>query len=289
MSVEIFGADTNAAGHASSIAGQRALDPALSQVPTGSAAAIREQLATCSPPPAYRLPVEDLGDLDIQGSPIEQAGMVRAACEAILDRGHVPACLGGDHLVKIGCLQAIEQLSGTVGILYLDAHPDTLVNDEFRYDTVVHHALKSGRLRPRNFAIVGLRQFNSAECEGLARYQPTIVSGHAFAELKLQFMAALLEDSLSGCDSLYVSIDPDGLNPSEARAVEQPYPGGPTADQFLALTRYLLRSRRLVGFDVSEHLPALDEDRLTSITLAHIVSGLLATEAPGRHGFPTLC
>lgn len=269
----LFTAETTSAGHAPSKEGMLAPQAAH---PNRSSQAIIAQLPFCPPSPLDPITTgpQAIETLPVSGGAAEQSRQVEARCREIVERGNVPVCLGGDHLIKFGCLAAAKADPDRLGIIYLDAHPDTMTVDEIRYESVVHHALRDNVLDPRAFLLVGLRQFNAAGLAGIRRHGPSILSGRDFAEHRIEHLRERAGEALSGCDRIYVSIDPDGFDPAEVRAVEQPFPGGPTIDQFLLLIEDLLRGRTLAGLDISEHVPRLDDDCLTALGLAKLLSAI---------------
>jgi agmatinase len=57
--------------------------------------------------------------------------------------------------------------------------------------------------------------------------------------------------------NVYVTIDLDGLDPSQMAAVGTPEPGGLLWDEVSDLLAALARQKRIVGFDVTELAPNL--------------------------------
>jgi agmatinase len=56
---------------------------------------------------------------------------------------------------------------------------------------------------------------------------------------------------------IYISVDLDGLDPSQMAAVGTPEPGGLFWDELIALLAVVAREKRIVGFDVTELAPDL--------------------------------
>ncbi len=73
---------------------------------------------------------------------------------------------------------------------------------------------------------------------------------------------------------LYISVDLDGLDPSEAPGVSHPEPGGLTVREILAV---LSRQRAsVVGADIVELNPRFDPSGVTAIVAAKFVREIAA-------------
>jgi arginase family enzyme len=277
--IALFSADTNSAGHAPSEVGRRASElEDYSRRGGFSGSRIREQLgyANCV---TEQLNVSrnivDYGDHQFDGVAIEQAGSVERLFDGAFERGEIPICLGGDHLVKTGGIHASLKRCSRLGVLYLDAHPDMRIDEALRYDTILHHAFAQG-LDPINCALLGLRQTTVEEAIGVRHYNPHFVLGSTFSACSIRDISRQILSWLGKCDAVYVSIDPDGITPAEIAAVEQYYPGGPTTDQILQVLRKVLSEIPLIAGDISEHVPELDERRMTATCLAKLLLELSA-------------
>jgi agmatinase len=272
--IQIFSADTTAAGHGPSEEGQRATAAAnYSRADGFSGARVREQLhlGNCVPERfrAERTLLDDRSHA-MTGSPEEQADAVASIFSEIASSGRIPLCLGGDHIVKAGCIRAALRHTERLGVIYLDAHPDMRMHPILHYDTILHHSILGG-LRPEYCVLLGLRQSNSEEVVGIEHYGPRTIFGSDFTDEPTTAIVDRISGWLADCDAIYVSIDPDGFNPIEVSAVEHFCPGGPTHDQFLSVLRGVLSRKPLAGMDISEHVPRLDEARLTAAVLAKII------------------
>ena len=75
-------------------------------------------------------------------------------------------------------------------------------------------------------------------------------------------------------ESVYVSFDVDGLDPSIMPATGTPVPGGLAYYQALHLVEHAIEGRKCVGFDVVELAP--DGNAAWDFTAAQIVYRLMA-------------
>ena len=107
-----------------------------------------------------------------------------------------------------------------------------------------------------------------------------LFGGETFASLRNRIIDDLPE-------SVYVSFDVDGLDPSCCPNTGTPVPGGLGYDQATSLLQAVVRSgRRIVGFDVCEVSPgpspqAGNLDAIVGMRLVYKL-GMLALESQGR-------
>ena len=73
---------------------------------------------------------------------------------------------------------------------------------------------------------------------------------------------------------LYISIDLDGIDPSEAPGVAHPEPGGLTLREVLSILAK--QNAQIVGADIVELNPARDVNDITAILAAKLVRELAA-------------
>jgi agmatinase len=157
--------------------------------------------------------------------------------------------------VAVGALRAHARRQRDLSVLAVDAHAD--LREEY-LDTPYNHActlrrileaLPSGDGEP--LVQVGLRSASAEEVtfirdRGLPFYSP-----RALRESGPDAQVAPLRQNV------YVTIDLDGLDPSQMAAVATPEPGGLLWDEVSDLLAALARQKRIVGFDVTELAPHL--------------------------------
>lgn len=274
----LFGTNTTAAGHAATTGGDAAQQRQAADRPW-SAPAIRlreEQSRSLSEDLSDGDDLFDLGDIELSGDANQQILAVKAAFRCILASNKIPVCLGGDHLVKYGCIDAVAEVAKRpFGVIYLDAHPDCQRAPELQYDTILHHAFSNGLLDPTLCRLVGLRECTLTEAEGLRHYGCPVIRGGEFASEGAGALADRVLADFASVEAIYVSIDPDAFNPSDVGAVKQSCASGPLIDQVLAVLRRVIARKTLLGFDISEHVPRLDSDGRTSSAMGRLIKKLV--------------
>lgn len=208
----------------------------------------------------------DKGDLPL--SDIDCAAddvCITTAVQAAIESGAVPISLGGDHAVTYPLVAAIAATHGPVSILHFDAHPDLYADFEGNPRS---HASPFARIMEGGYAKrlvqVGIRTLNR-HCRAQADFYGVEI-------LPMANFTPAIVPALDG--PLYISIDLDGIDPSEAPGVAHPEPGGLTVREVLAcLAR---QNARIVGADIVELNPARDVNDVTAIVAAKLVRELAA-------------
>ena len=84
-------------------------------------------------------------------------------------------------------------------------------------------------------------------------------------------------------ETVYISVDLDGLNPMLMRAVGTPEPGGLLWEEALDLLEFVFREKRVCAFDVVELCPS-EDDVVSSYTAARLVYKIMTFHAYHRLG-----
>lgn len=211
--------------------------------------------------------LDDRGDLPLAEAPDDDAA-IRAAVSAAAASGTTPLLLGGDHAVTFPIAQALHAAHGQLSILHFDAHPD--LYDDFAGNRR-SHASPFARIMEaglaRRLVQVGIRTLNRHCREQAARFGVEVIPMAGFAPEIVPVLTG----------PLYVSIDLDGIDPSEAPGVAHPEPGGLTLRELLAVLRR--QTAPIVGADVVELNPRFDAHERTAILAAKLVRELAAAVA----------
>lgn len=202
----------------------------------------------------------DGGDLPLSEDTASDDRLIRDHVAGILADGGVPFAFGGDHAVSVPLVAAVAAVHGPVSILHFDAHPD--LYDDFEGNPR-SHASPFARIMEQGLAArlvqVGIRTLNCHCAEQAKRFGVEIIGMRGFAPDKVPVLDG----------PLYISIDLDGIDPSEAPGVAHPEPGGLTVREVLAVLDR--QTSRIVGVDIVELNPARDNGGVTAILAAKLV------------------
>lgn len=202
----------------------------------------------------------DDGDLPLTENVASDDAVIRSHVATIHANDGVPMALGGDHAVSFPLVAAVAAAHGPVSILHCDAHPD--LYDDFEGNPR-SHASPFARIMEAKLATrlvqVGIRTLNRHCADQAARFGVEIVAMRDFAP-----------DNVPVLDGpLYISIDLDGIDPSEAPGVAHPEPGGLTLRELLAVLDR--QTAPIVGVDIVELNPGRDVGGVTAILAAKLV------------------
>ncbi len=230
------------------------------------------------------VPYSDLGDLGVTiGYTPGTLDRLRRVVGEIASEGKKPFLIGGEHTITLGALRGLRASSLCLAVF--DAHFDlrsVYLENRLSHACVMRRVLEE--VRPRRIAYIGVRAYSPEEIL-LSKTRSDI---QYFTPLDVVRMgpvnvASSIMKSFEECKNIYVSFDIDGLDPSIAPGTGTPEPGGL---DFLSAMRILSRliDDRLVGFDIVEVNPLVDNHDVTSVVAAKIVQEalLLAYSADTR-------
>ena len=231
----------------------------------------------------YRAGIHTLPEIEPTAlGPEAMAERVEKAVGWILDRGKVPAMLGGEHSLTAGAVRAAAKRARGLSVLQIDAHAD--MRDRY-LDSPYSHACVMRRVREIvPAASVGIRSMSEEEARHLERQPAPVWSTRAFRALNGRWDPIL--KALT--DEVYVTFDLDALDPSALPATGTPEPGGLDWYEAVDLLAAVAKRSRIVGFDVvelspipgqvaSDFLAARLTYRMMGLALASVSSATLRT------------
>lgn len=220
------------------------------------------------------------------------AAQVRSALEA----GQLPVVLGGDHSLAAGSIAgAAAHLAASgkrLGVVWVDAHSDLNTPATSRSGNVhgmplaalLGHGDKAmaslggadQSLRASDVALVGLRDLDDAERDHIRKWNLSALTMRALDERGVRaVMEEAIEVATHDAAGLWVSFDMDVIDPDEAPGVGTPVAGGITYREAHLAMEMLADSGKLVGLDLVEVNPVLDErNRTAEIARELILSAL---------------
>jgi agmatinase len=219
---------------------------------------------------------------DVPGLPADgpgNAARTESTVRAILARGAVPVCIGGDDSVPIPILRAFDD-RGPLTVLQVDAHLD--YRDEVDglrdgYSSPMRRASEMAHVE--RIVHVGLRGVGSARESDVADSRAAGNLLVTARELRGRGVPWLL-GQLAADASVFLSFDCDALDPSLFPAVSAQAPGGLQWDETVALLTGV--GRRLAGAAFTEFVPALDADGRCASVLTRLVGIALGSPKSSR-------
>ncbi len=214
----------------------------------------------------------DSGDLPLTETDIahDDEAIAKATTSAA-----VPLFLGGDHAVTFPIVAALAQRHGPLNILHFDAHPDLYDNFE---NNPRSHASPFARImegaHAKRLVQVGIRTLTRHCRQQAEKYGVEILPMAGFDVAQVPVLEG----------PLYISVDLDGIDPSEAPGVSHPEPGGLRLREVLAAIHK--QTTPIVGADIVELNPDRDVGGVTAILAAKLVREIAARITLNQAGEP---
>lgn len=213
-----------------------------------------------------------------------------------LDAGRMPVVLGGDHALAAGSIAGaaayLRAKQQRLGAIWIDAHGDLNTPATSKSGNVhgmplaallgFGDAAMAGlagdapALRTSDVSLVGLRDLDAAERTHIKRWK---LSAFTMRALDERGVRNVLEDAITvatkDTGGLWVSFDMDVIDPEEAPGVGTAVPGGMTYREAHLAMEMLADSGKLIGLDMVEVNPVLDERNRTAEIACELICSAL--------------
>ena len=213
----------------------------------------------------------DIGSLDV---PIGDAKLtidyIRDATDILLKKNLKPLIIGGEHSITSGVIKSLITNYPDLIMLQLDAHAD--LRDEW-LGSKFSHACTMKRcleiLPSKKIFQIGIR--SGTKSEFLEMNNSKRLIQHTLGK-----NAKSLEEALKSFKGrpIYLTFDLDWFDPSIMPGTGTPEPGGYFWGDFAAIID-VIKSHNLIGADVVELSPKLDNTGISSILAAKVIRSLI--------------
>lgn len=230
--------------------------------------------------------IVDVGDPTARFLPTIVDACARLAdhVEDGLDRGRFPVVLGGDHSVAIGTVSGMarhfRKKGQKLGVIWVDAHTDMNTPSTSPSGNIhgmplavllgegppelVAIAGDRPALDPEYVAVIGARDIDHMEREVIRR---TGVRVYTMSELDDRGTAVCVREAIERVSrasaGIHLSFDLDGVDPDHAPGVGTPVPGGLDLRESHLICEKVAQTQRLVGCEIVELNPILDDKNRT--------------------------
>ncbi len=204
-----------------------------------------------------------------RGNVLKTLASVTDTTKEILDANKIPVLLGGEHTISIGSTNAF---SNDVIILDLDAHSDLrddYLGDKYCHASVMRRIIDQGK----HIIEFGVRSMCKEEYEYIQRTRLPVFYLNTLRQQGLQHIIQEINEQIRG-KKVYLSIDLDVIDPSEAPGVSTPEPGGVNYFELVELIRGVCQSCQIVGCDLVEVTP-IPGNNITEFLAAKILYKVL--------------
>src|SRR3984893_11225437 len=198
----------------------------------------------------HRIGIYTLPEMEFPfGTMDEVMADIRRVTAELLRRDKFPVILGGEHSITAPIVAAVAEKYPALSVLQIDAHAD--LRDSFM-GTPHNHACAMRRVLEYAPATqVGIRSLSTEEAAAVPAL-PTRI----FYDVNMRQDPDWVDRVVGSLgETVYITIDCDGLDPAIMPAVGTPEPGGLSWYETLALLRRVIASRQVVGCDLVELCP----------------------------------
>jgi arginase len=212
--------------------------------------------------------------------------------ERIMDRGHFPLVLGGDHSIAVGTVSGIaafcQRQGKKLGLLWIDAHGDINTPESspsgnihgmplaallgFGVEELTEIGGAAPRLEARNVALVGIRSLDSGE---KSRLKETGVQVHTMSDIDRHGADRVMKKALArvtdGTDYVHVSFDLDAVDPTVAPGVGTPVKGGLDYREAHLIMEVIADAGVMTSLEMVEVNPILDQGNASAAFAVELV------------------
>ena len=251
--------------------------------------------------------IHDLGDIEI-GRPSkdedvsdgklkylkvvsEASDKLALEVDRVIESNSFPLIFGGDHSIAIGTLAGISKHYKNLGVIWYDAHGDLNTGETspsgnihgmplavslgIGHPALINIAGYSPKVRPENIVIIGARSLDEGERKLIREKGIKVYTMHEIDRLG---MTKVMEEAVSylksKTDGVHLSLDLDGLDPSDAPGVGTPVLGGISYRESHLAMEILEESNIITSAEFVEVNPILDERNKTATVAVALMGSL---------------
>lgn len=212
--------------------------------------------------------VYEVGSIPINSSNIEETNLNIENSEGDL-------FIGGDHSITYSLFKSLSKKYKNAGLVMFDAHPDCENNfSPPSHEDFIQVLIEQGILKKENLILIGLRNIDKKEYYYLKDNNIKYYTVKQLTENIEEASDVIMETSRK-FEALYVSIDIDVVDPSQAPGTGYPEPSGLYVRELIYLVNRLKMLKNLKRVDLVEVNPDKDVNNITSKLAARIISELL--------------
>lgn len=223
----------------------------------------------------------DGGDIECEGSKLEEAQAELAdLVETVIKQDFFPLILGGGHEVSFGgyrgAFQSQHTNNDSIGVINFDAHFD-LRNYKQGGSSGTPFLqiaeLCSSNQTNFNYLCMGIQPhantrtlFDTAE-----ELNVTFLTGENLIEDNIAQINKVIQEFIDGSDQIYLTIDLDVFDMSDAPGVSAPAVPGVDKRVVVQLLKSIFNTGRIIAADIAEMNPEFDIDNRTAKLAAFLV------------------
>jgi agmatinase len=174
---------------------------------------------------------------------------IKRVASEVLSRDKFLVSLGGEHSITPPLVAAAAARYPDLTVLQIDAHAD--LRDSYMGTPHNHACAMRRTLEHARVTQVGIRSMSTEEAQVASSLNTTIFYDGTMRR-EPRWVDRVVE-TLG--ETVYITIDVDGMDPAIMPATGTPEPGGLSWYEMLALLRAAIQNRRVIACDVVELSP----------------------------------
>ena len=200
----------------------------------------------------------DAGDLDLPfGNARRVLDIIKENTAEIYKEGKKILGIGGEHLVTLAEIEALQGFYNDIAVIQFDAHTD--LREEYLGENLTHSGVMKQIAKLigfENIAQIGIRSGEKEEFELMKTYSTLKFQHNELDKFKNK--------------NIFITIDLDVLDPGIMSGVGTPEAGGLSYNELLGWLKYL-SSFNIIGIDVVELAPDIDTTKNSTATACKLI------------------
>lgn len=232
------------------------------------------------------------GNLKNLSSVVKASELLAQKIDETIAGDSFPLVLGGDHSIALGTLAGVAKKQKNLGVIWYDAHGDLNTADTspsgnihgmplaaslgFGDPALTNIGGFSPKAKPENVVIIGARDLDDGERKLIKETGIKVFTMHEIDRLGMTtVMKETIEYLRERTEYVHLSLDLDGLDPTEAPGVGTPVAGGLSYRESHLAMEMLEESGIITSAEFVEVNPILDEKNKTGAAAVALIASLL--------------
>jgi len=211
--------------------------------------------------------ITDYGDLELPfGNVMKTIEVIEETASKLINDDKKVVYIGGEHTITYPIIKAYKKKLGNLKVIQFDAHCDLredYLGDRFSHATVMRLIVEE--IGEKNIFQLGIRSGTKDEFE----YMKKLASLYHFSKDSITKLLSNIKDD----DNIYITVDMDVFDPSNAPGVGTPEAGGIDFAQFIEVIKML--DVNVVGFDIVELAPDYDMSKISTALATKIIREMI--------------
>lgn len=234
----------------------------------------------------------DAGDIFVENTSLEEAqDLLSKAVNKVLSLNLFPIVLGGGHEVAfghyLGVLSHLKTIKAkpNIGIINFDAHLDIrpYTNSMGSSGTMFRQISDICKKEDLNYSYLCMGVQQHSNTLDLFKTADNLGANYVFAK-SITYgdhwaIFESLDDFIKTQDHIYITVCSDVFSSAFAPGVSASQSLGLDPEVVVRLIKYILRSNKVISFDIAEVSPRFDHDRTTANLASVVIFSVINTIA----------